>query len=153
MKRIISLIFIAIISFSCGYFLSSYLQTQKKKQGGKFFYKLGVNEYGTNWDMFRPSACNVYINNHETKIYMAKKEEYFYELLKDTVYLDIAAEIKGRKQLIKMEGNYYEILYYQIKRKPYCFDNLFYATPDTVYKVELKPVYIEIDTIRPIRKK
>ncbi len=144
MRKLIVFTVICIFCFTTGFYTSDFFFKKSKIEK----IRIPVNENGYNTSLFCPIEYHVFIRNWAMKEYLRFKDSLFFNALSNDFYLDISIAKKGSNSLLKKDGSYYECVVYSKERKKYSFDDFYLVTPDTIYRVILKPLEFEFDTIR-----
>ncbi len=148
MKKLIVFTGCSIFCFLIGFYTSEFFLKKNKIEK----IQIPVNEYGYNTSLFCPIEYHVFMRNWTMKEYLRFRDSLFFNALSNDFYLDISIAKKGSNSLLKKEGNYYECVVFSKERKKYSFDDFYLITPDTIYRIILKPLRFQFDTIRPIRQ-
>lgn len=144
MKTITKSIIGACVFFMLGFYVSVLLNN---KDAGSVI-KVQEDGYGISYCINNPIEYNVYMHNWAMKEYLKSSDSLFFQTLPKYFYLNRSDDKKGLNVLIKKDGSYYECVVFRQERRGYDFDNFYMITPDTIYRITLKPLKFEFDTIR-----
>jgi hypothetical protein len=140
MKTIIYIIILCVLFFLLGFYYNEF-QLVKRNNETVYLRVGGVCGYSN-----MPIEYSIYAINLYNKKSLEYGDSLFYKSISDECWFGGRLISRCKNIVIRKDAKYYECIMFGENRNHYDFDNLFLATPDTVYRITVKPIKYVIDT-------